>query len=126
MTTTRYVYGFFFVGALAVLALASCGASGPQPGSPEALYVDLGCAKCHGNKGQGLRSGPPLDNLEDRWQEDSLLEYLKDPKGVMEVTPRLKYMAENYPIVMPAFPDTSEEDLRELARFVLSAWAEES
>jgi hypothetical protein len=35
----------------------------------------------------------------------------------MEKNPRLKYMAESFPIVMPAYPDTSEEDLRKLAQF---------
>ena len=39
----------------------------------------------------------------------------------MEGNPRLKYMAESYPIVMPGYPDTSEEDLRKLARFILES-----
>jgi cytochrome c553 len=126
VTYTRRVYGLVITGAIAALALAACGAPAPHPGSPEALYVDLGCAKCHGDNKEGLRSGPPLDTLQDRWQEESLVEYFKDPKAVMEVTPRLKYMAENYPIVMPGFPDASDEDLRRLAQFILSSQADES
>ena len=118
MTNTRRVYGLVFAGALAALALAACGAPAPEPGSPEALYVDLGCAKCHGDNREGLRSGPPLDTLQDRWQEDSLVEYFKNPKAVMEDTPRLKYIAENYPIVMPGFPNASDEDLRKLAYWI--------
>ena len=121
MSTTRSVYAIFAVGAVAVLVLAACGASGPRAGTPEALYVDLGCAKCHGENREGQRSGPPLNALADRWQEESLLEYFIDPKAVMENNPRLKYMAEGYPIVMPAYPDTSEEDLRKLAQFILSS-----
>ena len=121
MTTTRFVYAAFFFGATAALVLTACGASGPPPGTPEALYVDLGCAKCHGENREGQRSGPPLNALEDRWQEESLLEYFSDPKAVMEENPRLKYMAEDFPIVMPGYPDTNEEDLRKLARFILES-----
>jgi len=121
MSTTRSVYATFAVSAVAVLVLAACGASGPRAGTPEALYVDLGCAKCHGENREGQRSGPPLNALADRWQEESLLEYFTDPKAVMEDNPRLKYMAEGFPIVMPAYPDTSEEDLRRLARFILAS-----
>jgi len=121
VTETRRAYGLVLSGALAVFALAACGAPAPEPGSPEALYVNLGCAKCHGDNKEGLRSGPPLDTLQDRWQEESLVEYFKDPKAVMEATPRLKYMAESYPIVMPGFPDTNDEDLRRLAQFILDS-----
>jgi len=120
MTTTRSVYAIFAVGAVAVLVLAACGASGPIAGTPEALYVDLGCAKCHGENREGQRSGPPLNTLADRWQEESLLEYFNDPKAVMEKNPRLKYMAEGFPIVMPAYHDTNEDDLRKLAQFILA------
>ena len=121
MTTTRFVHTSFFIAGAAVLILAACGGSAPEPGSPEALYVNLGCAKCHGDNRQGQRSGPPLDALGDRWRAESLLEYFNDPKAVMEVNPRLKYMAESFPIVMPGYPDTSEEDLRKLARFILES-----
>jgi len=120
MTTNRSVYASFFVATLVGLALAACGASGPAPGTPEALYVDLGCSKCHGANRDGQRSGPPLKALADRWTEDSLLEYLADPKAVMETNPRLKYMAENFPIMMPAYPNASQEDLRKLAQFILA------
>ena len=121
MRTTRSVYAAFAIAAVTVLVLAACGASGPAAGTPEALYVDLGCAKCHGDNREGQRSGPALIALADHWQEESLLEYLADPKGVMEQNPRLKYMAENFPIMMPAYPDTSEEDLRKLAQLILGS-----
>ena len=121
MTTTRSIYATFAVAAVVAITLAACGASGPAPGTPEALYLDLGCAKCHGDSREGQRSGPPLNELADRWTEDSLLEYFNDPKAVMESNPRLKYMAENFPIVMPAYPDTTEEDLRKLAQYILGS-----
>lgn len=119
MTLTRSIYATVVVAAVVGVTLAACGASGPAPGTPEALYADLGCAKCHGENREGQRSGPALKALADRWTEEGLLEYLNDPKAVMEHKPRLKYMAENYPIIMPAYSHTSEEDLRKLAQFIL-------
>ena len=121
MTTTRSVYAAIAVGAVAVLTLAACGASGPKAGTPEALYVDLGCAKCHGDSREGRRSGPPLVKIIDHWDEASLLEYLKSPKAFVESNPRLSYLDEQYPIAMPAYPDTNEEDLRKLAQYILNS-----
>jgi cytochrome c553 len=121
MTTTRCVRTSFALAAVAVFVLTACGASGPPSGTPEALYVDLGCAKCHGAERQGQKSGPPLIAIGDHWQEENLLEYLADPKAVMEENPRLKYMAEDFPIMMPAYADTNEEDLRKLAKYILES-----
>jgi cytochrome c2 len=121
MNQTRSVYALFAVGTIAVLVLAACGASGPIPGTPEALYADLGCAKCHGADRQGQRSGPPLIKIIDHWDEDSLLEYLKSPKTFVQSNPRLSYLDEQYPIAMPAYGTTDEEDLRKLADFILNS-----
>ncbi len=121
MSTTRNVYAFFVVGAVAALVLAACGAPAPEPGSPEALYIDLGCAKCHGDDRQGQRSGPPLVRIKDHWDEAELLEYLKSPKTFVEANPRLSYLFEQYPIAMPAYGATDEEQLRKLAEFILNS-----
>ena len=121
MKTTRSVYGIFAVGAVAFLVFTACGASGPAAGTPEALYVDLGCAKCHGDNREGQRSGPPLVKIIDHWDEASLLEYLKSPKTFVQSNPRLSYLDEEYPIAMPAYGDTDEEQLRILAKFILNS-----
>jgi cytochrome c2 len=121
MSTTRSVYAVFAVGAVAILVLAACGVTGPKAGTPEALYVDLGCAKCHGDTREGQRSGPPLVKIIDHWDEDSLLEYLRSPKVFVQSNPRLSYLDEQYPIAMPAYPDTAEEDLRKLAQYILGS-----
>lgn len=47
------------------------------------------------------------------------MQYLRDPKTFVEANPRLSYMAEQYPITMPAFAHTDEQQLRELAVFIL-------
>ncbi len=119
MKATWIVYAAFAVAAPAILVLAACGAAAPEPGTPEASFIDLGCAKCHGPAREGRRSGPPLVKIEDHWDEEGLMQYLRDPKTFIEANPRLSYMAEQYSITMPAFAHTDEQQLRELAVFIL-------
>jgi cytochrome c2 len=120
MNSTRFVYAAFVVGAVAVIGTAACGGNGgPEAGTPEGLYVSLGCAKCHGADREGMRSGPPLENLADRWQEATLIEYLREPKVFVESNPRLKYLDEQYPIAMPPYPKTPEEDLRSVIGLIM-------
>ena len=119
MRVTRIIYALFAVALPAILVLGSCGPAAPEPGTPEASYIDLGCAKCHGPAREGRRSGPPLVKIEDHWDEASLMQYLRDPKTFVEANPRLSYMDEQYPIAMPPFANTDEEQLRELAIFIL-------
>lgn len=118
MTATRVVTASFGVAAALVLVLA-CGAAGPAPGTPEALYSDLGCAKCHGAQREGQRNGPPLAGLAERWDEESLVEFLQDPQGFIDRNPRLAYRFEKYAIAMHAFGTTPEPDLHKLAGWLL-------
>jgi len=87
---------------------------------PEVAYVALKCAKCHGAEREGQRTAPKLANLAKRWDEDRLIDYLRDPKAVQAATPRLAYMAEKYPIEMPAYPHTDEQVLRGLTGWLLA------
>lgn len=87
---------------------------------PEVAYVALKCAKCHGAELEGQRTAPKLTNLAKRWSEPDLIGYLRDPKAVQAATPRLAYMAEKYPIEMPAYPHTDEVVLQGLTGWLLS------
>jgi len=87
---------------------------------PEVAYVALKCAKCHGPELEGQRTAPKLTDLAKRWDEDRLIEYLRDPKAVQAATPRLAYMAEKYPIEMPAYAHTDETVLRSLTGYLLA------
>ena len=87
---------------------------------PEVAYVALNCAKCHGADRQGQRTAPAIDDLTRRWNEDSLVAYLRDPKAVQAATPRLAYLAEKYPIEMPAYAHTDEDVLRHLIGWLLA------
>jgi len=87
---------------------------------PEVAYIALKCAKCHGADLQGQRTAPTLTALKKRWSEDDLVDYLRNPKAVQAATPRLAYMAEKYPIEMPAYPHTDEQVLRGLISWILA------
>jgi cytochrome c553 len=87
---------------------------------PEVAYVALKCAKCHGAELEGQRTAPKLTGLAKRWSEESLIAYLRDPKAVQAATPRLAYMAEKFPIEMPAYAHTDEQVLRGLIGYLLA------
>jgi len=87
---------------------------------PEVAYVALKCAKCHGAELEGQRTAPKLTGLAKRWSEEVLFNYLRDPRAVQAATPRLTYMAEKYPIEMPAYPHTDETVLRGLTGWMLA------
>lgn len=87
---------------------------------PEVAYVALKCSKCHGAELEGQRTAPKLTGLSKRWAEEDLIGYLRDPRAVRAAIPRLAYMAEKYPIEMPAYPHTDEEVLRGLNSWMLA------
>ena len=87
---------------------------------PQEAYVALKCASCHGAEREGQRTAPALTGLGERWSEDQLIAYLRDPAAVQAATPRLAYMAEQYAIDMPAYPHTDDQVLRDLVGWLLS------
>lgn len=87
---------------------------------PEVAYVALKCAKCHGAEFEGQRTAPKLTGLKQRWSQDELIAYLRDPQAVVAATPRLAYMAEQYAIEMPAYAHTDEEVLSGLTGYLLA------
>jgi cytochrome c553 len=88
--------------------------------SPQEAYVALNCVKCHGPDRQGQRTAPKLTGIADRWSEDELITYLRNPMAYQAKNPRLAYLAERFPIEMPAYPHTDEQALRQLASWLLS------
>ncbi len=88
--------------------------------SPEEAYVALKCASCHGAELEGQRTAPKLVGIAERWSEDDLYSYLRNPRAVMAGNPRLASMAERYPIEMPAYANTDEQVLRDLTAWLLT------
>jgi cytochrome c553 len=110
------------IGLAFVVTIAACG----RPSSSESrhpgrqVYVELKCGSCHGDKRTGTRTAPPLVDLTDRWHQDSMLAYLKDPAQVTAATPHITYRNEAYPIIMPKFGHVEEARLTQLAGFLLT------
>ena len=102
---------------LVVLVLVGCGASDPG-GS---LYVNLGCQRCHGARGDGSTQAPELRGLGEHWStDDALVEFLKDPPSATAGNPRLEALANRYPIQMVAVRGVRDEDLLILASWLRS------
>lgn len=87
---------------------------------PAVAYTALNCAKCHGAEMEGQRTAPKLTGLSKRWTNETLIDYLRDPEAVQAATPRLAYLAEKYPIKMPAYPHTDEAVLEGLVDWLLA------
>jgi hypothetical protein len=126
-----------FVVIFAMAAAAAIGCGGGTPVPPPGLdevqlagwqaYVDLQCGTCHGDNREGLRTGPPLSELDRLWTADRLISYLTEPDAMLESDSQLRYRAEKYAIGMPKVSGKSpgysgkaaEGRLRALAEYLL-------
>ncbi len=48
------------------------------------LFVNFGCTKCHGENLSGTVNGPQLANLNEYWNRNTLIAYLRNPGSFME------------------------------------------
>lgn len=62
--------------------------------------------------------GPPLKQLRQHWNADSLGAYLQMPEDFVERDARLKGLATKYTMVMPRF-NMDESTRKELVRYLL-------
>ena len=106
------------VALISLTFLGSCGAEAPESG--ERLYVKSGCVSCHGATGMGGPLGPSIRGASEHWTRESLLEFLKDPRGTVGSNPRLAAVGENYRAQMPAFVFHSDDKLERIADYVLT------
>jgi cytochrome c553 len=84
-----------------------------------ALYEKGLCNVCHGDDRKGNENAPPLVNLKENWDEDSLTAYLKDPARVRAANPRMAKLAETYDTLeMPPW-EAPEPERRALAAWLL-------
>jgi cytochrome c553 len=101
------------------LAIASAACGGPdEHARARSLYRAQGCATCHGERGEGLPSAPPLRGLAEHWDRERLAAYLRNPRDFVAQDERLAALRARYTIEMPASALTQEERLV-LADFVL-------
>jgi mono/diheme cytochrome c family protein len=105
-----------------VLVGACSSRQAPPPGATgDQIYALQNCAKCHGVDRYGNEKGPPLVNLERQWTRDTLADFLRDPKAVVEVDERLAAIKDQYPLGMGRYNKLSESQ-----RLVLADWLLES
>ena len=117
--------------APALLLLAACGPGESAPPTPAAagggstispLYQRGNCHTCHGAALQGTQLGPALGDLTENWNQASMVEYLSDPQGVTDRTPRLRERRGLYMMRMPPASQAglSKDDVAALAAWLLS------
>jgi cytochrome c553 len=113
----------FSLSVLTLLLLASCGktsndSSMELPG--RAIFEQQNCGLCHGHNAEGKATAPKLADLEDNWNKDQLVEYLKNPAQYAEEDPRLSSEGHKYPSMMPNYNFVSESDLQILSEYLLA------
>ena len=104
-------------GVLFCIALAGCA----KPVSRgEQLYVNWGCARCHGAQRAGTTLGPAVTGLRENWSQRDLVNYLKTPAAFVEKSKRLQEMKNQYSVQMPGFVTMADEDLNVLVEYLLT------
>jgi len=86
--------------------------------APE-LFRHARCDTCHGGNRAGTFLGPPIQGIAANWERDALVEYIRDPKPVIESTPRLAAMAEKFASPMVGSPQLDRRAREKLADWVL-------
>ncbi|GEM_PF-586992 len=108
---------------LALVAAACGGKSESQSGQVQhgaELFISRNCVTCHGPGGEGRPTGPSLLGLAEHYDVDSMVEYLKNPDAVLQRDARLRERAEGIGALMPRYNYLPDEELRDIAAYVLS------
>ena len=84
-----------------------------------ALYMKLGCFRCHGISLEGTPKGPALVHATDHWDLDRLVRFLENPDSSAIADPRLAEQAHRFSQArMPAYR-VHLDVLEQIAAFVL-------
>lgn len=84
------------------------------------LMNNFGCLNCHGSNLEGTAMGPALENLQQFWSRDNLINYLRNPNSYMSQK-RFQEYKEKYPnMIMPAYGNKDVKDLGKIADYLLS------
>jgi len=84
------------------------------------LFVNFGCTKCHGVNLSGTANGPQLANLNEYWNRNTLIAYLRNPSSYMEEERFQKYRQMFPNQIMPGFGNKNIKDLGKLADYLLN------
>ena len=109
------------------LSAAACSPSGGTPRGPAVATPSPGrlvflaetCPTCHGHGREGTNTGPALDGLRARWDEDTLVRFLHNPAAFKLADPRLAALSQRYRSDMPPLLSADDGRVRALARYLL-------
>ena len=113
--------------AVTVVVVASCSKPAAPATAPDAellargrkVYEVEACAACHGAGRRGSDVAPSLWNLGRHWDEDRLVDFLRNPVAYRARDPRMAVVAARYPADMPGVPTGDTERIRALAHYLL-------
>ena len=83
-----------------VFCVCLVGCETPPPDG-RSVFLTIGCARCHGNGGEGESLGPPLEGLRSKFTEQQMDQFLENPVVYVEKDARLKKWKEEYFTPMP-------------------------
>ncbi len=81
----------------AIILLLTCSA----PPDGKTVFIESGCARCHGINGSGSAQAPRLEDLQSKWTPESLEAFLIDPPAYAKDNARLQAYLKKYATPMP-------------------------
>jgi cytochrome c2 len=84
------------------------------------VFLALSCPACHGHDRKGTNIGPPIRKLHNRWTEERLLQFLRDPASFKQADVRLRRISERYRTDMPSPFVGDDASLKTLIAYLLA------
>jgi cytochrome c2 len=84
------------------------------------VFLALPCPTCHGHDRRGTNIGPPIRKLRNRWTEERLVHFLRDPASCKQADSRLRRISERYRTDMPSPIVGDDARLKSLIAYLLA------
>jgi mono/diheme cytochrome c family protein len=91
------------------LVVCVCLGCEKPPVDGRTTFLTVGCARCHGNEGEGASLGPPLEELSAKFNQQTLTAFLDNPIAYAEKDERLQKWRDEYYTPMPKLQMTDEQ-----------------
>ena len=91
-----------------------------EESSAFALINRTNCTSCHGTDLKGTSLAPALINLDEYWDRDGLINYLRNPSSYSR-DERFEEYKKKFPnVIMPGYGNIDVKDLGRMADYILS------
>lgn len=94
------------LGILGMVLVLGCA---EKPPNGREVFLTVGCARCHGDDGEGASQGPPLEGVREKFTKEELDQFLDNPIAYAENDVRLKKWREEYFTPMPKLQMTDAQ-----------------